>query len=376
MSELYIGLMSGTSLDAVDAVAVSIDSNNITLISSHQEIIPHQLRQHILGICTGQATNLHDIGVIDHKLGLLYAATVTALLKKASLESKQIRAIGNHGQTVFHHPAGQSRFTIQLGDANLIAARTGIDTVADFRRMDMAVGGQGAPLAPAFHQFVFSKQDVTTVILNIGGIANLTLLPKTGPVIGFDTGPGNVLMDSWCEKHTGNQYDKDAHMAKQGQVNTGLLNELMSDPFLAKIPPKSTGREYFNLNWLESQLSKHHIPLDVQRTLCEFTALSISQHLQTLSDQPEIELLVCGGGANNPLLMNLIRQYLPTWRVLRTADRGVPGDDMEAMAFAWLAHRRIHNQPSNLPSVTGASREVSLGVLYQAPAACNNGSLD
>jgi len=355
MTELYIGLMSGTSLDAVDAALVSIDTNTATLVASHKHTIPNTLRQQILNTCTGQNTTLPEIGLLDHKLGKLYASAALKLLEQAQLNANQITAIGNHGQTVFHQPEGDSPFTIQLGDANLIAATTGIDTIADFRRLDIALGGQGAPLVPAFHEFLFPNRVSTTVVLNIGGIANITVLPKNGEVSGFDTGPGNILMDAWCEKHTGQQYDHNGEWAKQGLIDTALLNQLMSDPYLTKKPPKSTGREHYNLAWFETQ-----------RTLCEFTGQSIAQQVQSFKDGTNCELLVCGGGVNNPLLMDVLQQHLPRWRISPTDERGIPADYLEAMAFGWLARQRIHKQHSNLPSVTGAKHKASLGVLYAA----------
>ncbi len=374
-SELYIGLMSGTSLDAVDAVVVSIDEKSTHLIESFQHPIPDDLRQQLLAICTGQNTTLPEVGLIDHKLGKLFAAAVKELLAHAQLLPEQITAIGNHGQTVFHQPCGDSPFTMQLGDANLIAALTGIDAIADFRRMDIALGGQGAPLVPAFHQYLFQQHDSTTVVLNIGGIANISVIPpnyqKDAPVTGFDTGPGNMLMDAWCEKNTGYKYDQDARWAKQGKTDLTLLDQLKSDPYLAMPPPKSTGREHYNLKWLEQQLtnlpSVQTLPAqDIQRTLCEFTAISIAQQVQNYKQGQDCELLVCGGGANNPLLTELIELHLPDWRVLPTADRGIPGDYIEAMAFAWLARQRVHNQPGNLPAVTGARCQASLGAFYPA----------
>lgn len=366
MSELYVGLMSGTSLDAVDAVVVSIDSNSISLIASYVHPIPTKLRQQILNICNDQITTLSTVGLVDHELGKLYAVTVNELLKQAQLLPEQITAIGNHGQTVFHQPAGDSPFTMQLGDANLISAITGIDTIADFRRIDMALGGQGAPLVPVFHQFLFEQQDSTKVVLNIGGIANISVIGVGGQVTGYDTGPGNLLLDGWCEKHTGQPYDRHAQWARQGQLNMPLLEQLMSDIYLQKPPPKSTGREHYNLEWLEKQLTHEISKQDVQRTLCEFTAQSITDQIQQYKEGEACELLVCGGGTNNPLLMELIQEKLTDWRVLPTSERGIPGDFMEAMAFAWLASQRIHNRPSNLPSVTGASCRASLGVLYPA----------
>jgi len=381
--ELYIGLMSGTSLDAVDAVVVSIDANSTHLLVSYEHPIPGELRQQILNICTGQPTTIAEIGHIDHQLGKLYANTVKSLLNHAQLQPEQITAIGNHGQTVFHQPTGESPFTIQLGDANLIAALTGIDTIADFRRIDMALGGCGAPLAPAFHRHLFCARDSTTVVLNIGGIANISVIPAIGQtgdqVLGFDTGPGNILMDAWCERHTGRRYDKNGNWARQGQINPSLLEHLMSDPYLKIQPPKSTGREHYNLEWLDKQLERHipnlqSKPLwvqNVQRTLCEFSAQSIAQQVQNFKQGQDCELLVCGGGANNTLLMQQLQLRLQDWFILRTSDRSIPAEYIEAMAFAWLARQRVHNQASNLPTVTGARCKASLGVFYPAVKGIN-----
>jgi len=375
MPELYVGLMSGTSLDAIDAVVVSIDANNVRLIASYEHPFPGDLREQILGVATGRSTTLPEIGLIDHRLGKLFASAVNELLNHARLTSQEITAIGSHGQTVFHSPSGDSPFTIQLGDANLIAAMTGINTIADFRRFDMALGGQGAPLVPAFHRYLFKARDSTTVVLNIGGIANISVIHPDAEVIGFDTGPGNVLLDSWCEHHTGQRYDQGAQWAAQGEVNTVLLHQFLSDLYLAMQPPKSTGREHYNLTWLKEQLAlqpdrqtanafESISAQDVQRTLCEFTAVSIAQQVREYKQGKDCELLVCGGGTYNPLLMELLQHHLQDWFILPTSDRGIPEDFMEAMAFAWLARQRWHNQPSNLPSATGAVCEASLGVIY------------
>lgn len=366
-NELYVGLMSGTSLDAIDAVIVSIDANRIELLNSHQLPIPHKLRQQILAISSDQETTASLIGHVDHQLGKLYATAVIELLSQAKIHANSITAIGNHGQTVCHQPIGESPFSMQLGDANLIAALTGIDTIADFRRLDIALGGQGAPLAPAFHRFLFLTRDSTTVVLNIGGIANITVLATDETVTGFDTGPGNILMDAWCEQQTNKSYDHNAEWALQGQLNHALLQRLLADDYLSLPPPKSTGREHYYLQWLEKRLVEPASPQDVQRTLCEFTALATAQQIQNFKCGSDNELLVCGGGAHNPLVMQLLQQHLPDWRVIPTSERGISVDYMEAMAFAWLARQRIHNEPGNLPAVTGATQQASLGVVYAAP---------
>ncbi len=358
--------MSGTSLDAIDAVVVSINST-CALQASHTVAIPSDLRQQILKISSNHPITITDIGTIDHTLAKLYTTAVIELLEQAQIPASSITAIGNHGQSVCHQPTGASPFTVQLGDANLIAALTGIDTIADFRRMDMALGGQGAPLASAFHQYLFQPRDSTTVVLNIGGIANVTVIDTQGKVTGFDTGPGNLLMDTWCERHIGKPYDHNAAWAEQGEVNHALLGQFISDDYLSKPPPKSTGREHYNARWLESQITGTLLPQDVQRTLCEFTALCVAKQLHNYQHGSCCEVLVCGGGANNPLLMLRLQHHLSKWRVIPTSKRGIPVDYMEAMAFAWLARQRMHNLPSNLPSVTGATKRASLGILYSAP---------
>lgn len=262
---------------------------------------------------------------------------------------------------------------MQLGDANIIAAKTHITTIADFRRKDMALGGQGAPLVPAFHQQLFSTPDATRVILNIGGISNITVLTPNQAVTGFDTGPGNMLMDAWIHQHNGEQYDANAKWAKTGTVNEILLETLLDEPYFKQPAPKSTGRELFNLPWLKQKLSGLDIPAeDVQATLAEFTAITITNDVITYqyNEKSELsikqELLVCGGGAHNPLLMARLTARLPEWQVMSTTEREVDSDNMEAMAFAWLAYRTHHNKPGNLPEVTGASGLTSLGAIYPA----------
>lgn len=365
--ELYIGLMSGTSLDGIDAVLTEITKGEVKLIASQSYIIPEEIKQQVLDVCLGQDTNLKQLGELDHQLGHLYANAVLTLLKQTGVSKDSVTAIGNHGQTVFHQPNSDTPFTIQLGDANIIAAQTGITTIADFRRKDIALGGQGAPLVPAFHEALFGSKKVTTVVLNIGGIANISVLRPQYPVIGYDTGPGNMLMDAWCTQYKHLPYDENAFFAQQGQVNIPLLNALLTESYLALPPPKSTGRELFNLTWLEQILRSHSCqPEDVQRTLCEFTARTISHEVEKYQQNKQQKLLVCGGGAKNPLLMKRLDELLPLWSVKPTDSEGIDSQNIEAMAFAWLAYRRIHNLPSNLPQVTGASRLASLGVIYVA----------
>lgn len=366
--ELYIGVMSGTSMDGVDTALVSIEGTRITLLAHHEFPMPDDIKARFLEVCIGQKTDLIAIGELDHQLGHLFADAVLQLLDKSGTPASSVTAIGNHGQTVFHQPTGDSPFTMQLGDANIIAAKTQIQTVADFRRKDMALGGQGAPLVPAFHHTIFHPRDSSVVVLNIGGISNISVLRPNQPTLGYDTGPGNMLMDAWVDKHTVEKFDRDALFALKGQLNQALLEQLLNESYLSQMPPKSTGRELFNLPWLEQQLTefKDLAAEDVQYTLCEYTALTIANEVETyrLGNQPA--LYVCGGGTRNPLLMKRLSELLPSWEVESTTNKGVDADYMEAMAFAWLAQRHVHQLPSNLPEVTGASRAASLGVLYRA----------
>lgn len=369
--EYYIGVMSGTSLDGIDVVLVSIEHNQCQMISHHSHPMPEKIKQKILAMCSGQFTTLKQIGELDHQLGLLFSEAVLSLLNHPNcpVSATQIRAIGNHGQTLYHQPDGEYPFTLQLGDANLIAAKTGIDTIADFRRKDMAYGGQGAPLVPAFHRTLFAHTDSCLVVLNIGGIANISVINPDQSILGYDTGPGNVLIDSWCMQHQGTPFDRDARFAQRGCVQYEWLLQMQHDEYFSRPAPKSTGREYFNHNWITSQLKNYSKPLtpeDVQRTLTELTAVSICEQVKKHQYGTAPSLLVCGGGAQNPLIMQQLKKHLPHWQVATTEQFGIDSEFMEAMAFAWLAYRRIHDLPSNLPQVTGARKEVSLGVIYLA----------
>ncbi|WP_039954154.1 anhydro-N-acetylmuramic acid kinase [Vibrio caribbeanicus] len=362
---MYVGVMSGTSMDGVDTALVQISDDQVKLIAYGDYPMPDSIKNSLLSVCNNQTTNIQTIGELDHKLGHLFADAVLDLLEQSEYSASQIKAIGCHGQTVFHQPDHAQAFSLQLGDANIIAAKTGIDTVADFRRKDIALGGQGAPLVPAFHQQLFAIQQSTTVVLNIGGIANISVLHPHKPVIGYDTGPGNVLMDAWCHLNRQEPYDRDGRFAQQGEISHELLNQLLENNYFAMPPPKSTGRERFNLDWLQKILINHSLSTeDIQRTLCQYSATSIANEVGQYSFGDTPQLLVCGGGARNPLLMRDIKSLLPNWQVSTTEAKGINGDYMEAMAFAWLAHRNIHKLPSSLPEVTGASRPASLGVYY------------
>jgi anhydro-N-acetylmuramic acid kinase len=365
--EYYIGLMSGTSMDGVDAALVALDlsEKTLSLVDAIEFPLSETLKQDLISLGLGQKTTLAQIGELDHRLGLLFAEATLALLAHSSFDASQVTAIGCHGQTVFHQPHGEFPFTLQLGDGNVIAVKTGIHTINDFRRKDMALGGQGAPLVPAFHQWVFNVQDTPQVVLNIGGIANITVLSPKGEVNGYDTGAGNMLMDAWIAQHQDVSFDCNGDWAAQGNVNSALLATLLADPYFAQLPPKSTGRERFNLDWLAKQLEQHPFisPVDVQATLAAFTADSIINDVKPLMAS---RLLVCGGGARNKHLMTQLQEGLPSTSVTTTAEDGVDPDNLEAMAFAWLAARTWHRQSGNLPVVTGASQSAILGALHWA----------
>lgn len=362
----YIGVMSGTSLDGVDVVLAAMDDNMVAQQASLSYPIPIALKEAILAICQGQQLTLSQYGQLDTRLGHLFADAVLALMAQENLSASDIVAIGCHGQTVWHEPDSEAPHTLQIGDNNIVAARTGVTVVGDFRRRDMALGGQGAPLVPAFHQALLADPLERRVVLNIGGIANLSLLCPGLPVKGHDTGPGNMLMDAWIWHQRGKPYDKNAEWASSGKISLPLLQEMLSDPWFALPAPKSTGREYFNYAWLERQLARHPgvSAVDVMTTLTELTAVTISEQV-LLSGGCE-RLLVCGGGSRNPLLMARLAALLPGTEVSTTDEAGVSGDDMEGLAFAWLAWRTLAGLPGNLPAVTGAREATVLGAIFPA----------
>ncbi|HHF6669406.1 TPA: anhydro-N-acetylmuramic acid kinase [Haemophilus influenzae] len=373
--QYYLGMMSGTSLDGVDIALVDF-SQDPQLILSDFFPMPEDLREKLTTLIQVGETTLQNLGELDHKLALLYSDCVNAFLQKNTFLPNQIQAIGCHGQTVWHSPNSQFPFTMQLGDMNLLAAKTGISVIGDCRRKDMAWGGQGAPLVPAFHKAVFSNPNFATVVLNIGGISNVSILFPNQAVIGFDTGPGNTLLDQWIEKHQGLRYDENGEWAAKGKVNKVLLDELLNEPFFSLPAPKSTGRELFNLVWLNHKIAKirekltalsvemSFRPEDVQATLVELTVTSIVNALNQLQTDLPKRLLVCGGGTKNSLIMRGLHDNLLDWQVSTTTEQGFDIDYVEAAAFAWLAYCRINNLPANLPSVTGAKSAVSLGAIF------------
>ncbi|CAN6961723.1 MULTISPECIES: anhydro-N-acetylmuramic acid kinase [Psychrobacter] len=401
---LYIGMMSGTSLDGMDAVLCQFSNDSsaeedsqapMRLLATHSQDFPPRLREVLLALCQPNGvkeliasdaepnseshSELEWFGWASREYGEFASEVVNTLLTQADIDAESVLAIGCHGQTVRHRP--QMGFSLQLVDANIIAERTGISVVSDFRRRDMAVGGQGAPLVPAFHQALFATPDSTRVLLNLGGIANITVLPvndkpvneaviNNNAVIGYDTGPANLLLDAWAALHTGKDYDAGGAWAQSGQIIEPLLNQLLAHPFFAKPYPKSTGREDFNLAWLQAELQTfeqttvdtRYAAADVQATLTELTAISASSQItQFIKNNKNSAVYVCGGGALNDYLMSRLRTHLPQCSVETTASLGLEPTWVEAVAFAWLARQTLMGETGNLPAVTGASKNVVLG---------------
>ena len=370
MPSLYIGLMSGTSLDGVDGVLVDFSARHHPQVLSYQAIpFDAQLRHTMLALNTPAENELHHAALAANRLVRLYADTVQALLLASGRQAKDIQAIGAHGQTVRHQPGAYdgTGYTLQLNNPSLLAELTGIDVVADFRSRDVAAGGQGAPLVPLFHQGMFGSPDQTVCVLNLGGIANLSVLHASGEVQGFDCGPGNALLDHWCQLHTGQPFDHDGGWARSGQVIESLLHTMLSEPFLHHAPPKSTGRDLFHPAWLAQQLQGFSTltATDVQATLTEFTARACVNDVLRHAPQAG-ELLVCGGGALNGWLMTRLQQGLPKLHVSSTAERGLPPLQVEAAAFAWLARQTTLRLPGNSPKVTGAQGARILGGVFPA----------
>ncbi len=363
----YIGLMSGTSADAIDAVLVALPANGpLKLIVSHRHPIPEPAKHAIHSLTLPGPDEIDRLGALHTELGELFAGAALAVLRAAKLTAKDVRAIGSHGQTVRHRPAGKFPFSLQIGNPSVIAERTGITTVADFRARDIAAGGQGAPLVPAFHQYLFHSRGRHRAIVNIGGIANITYLPAdhTQPVLGFDTGPGNTLLDAWARRHLGKAHDEAGQWAAGGRPADTLLEKLLADPYFATAPPKSTGREHFHSDWLTQKIPTGLRPQDVQATLAELTTRSIADAIRRFLPACD-EVFICGGGAHNRDLMERLRARLKPLSLATTEVLGLVPDWVEATAFAWLAHQTLEAKPGNLPSVTGAQRPVILGGIYK-----------
>jgi anhydro-N-acetylmuramic acid kinase len=364
MPELYIGLMSGTSLDGIDAGLVDFSNDKCEIIAFHYQPFSASLKQEISNLSQpGQPVLLRDYGSMDTQLGSLFADAVNAVLKKAGLTAQCITAIGSHGLTAHHAPQAKYPFSLQIGDPNIIAETTGITTVADFRRRDIAAQGQGAPLVPAFHQFFFARHEKNICVVNIGGVANITAINNEA-VLGFDTGPGNTLMDYWIRKNLNQSYDNNGDWARSGSVKQHLLSHLKNDSYFHTPPAKSTGKEYFSGQWLEHQINQFSArpSKDIQATLCQLTADTITDAIRKYAPDAQ-KTLICGGGCHNHYLLELIGQNLQH-TVSSSADYGINPDHVEAIAFAWLARQTMNNQPGNLYKATGASAPVILGGIY------------
>lgn len=369
MAELYIGLMSGTSLDGVDGVLADFSTTPLRVLAHASAVFAPDFRAQLLALNTAGHDEIHRAAFAAHGLVQSYAAVVAQVLAKAGLKPHDIRALGAHGQTVRHQPRAFDRtgYTTQINNPALLAELTGIDVVADFRSRDVAAGGQGAPLAPFFHQAQFTRPGMTVGVLNLGGISNLTLLRADGTLTGFDCGPANALMDGWCEQYTGRPYDDTGAWAASGTVHAGLLAGMLAHPYFAQKPPKSTGRDLFNRAWLDAALAAHGAlaPVDVQATLTELTAQSCAAELRRHGPQAA-ELVVCGGGAYNTHLMQRLAGLLPGVAVLSSAQRGLPPQQVEGAAFAWLARKAVLREKLALQSTTGAQGARVLGAVYPA----------
>lgn len=376
MTEHFIGLMSGTSLDGVDGVLASIDVHGHIEVQAHAFVaFDARFKAILMALNESGPDELHRSALAGNQIARHYAEVVIDLMQQGGLQPQDITAIGAHGQTVRHRPLAFDGdpsklqaavgYTLQLNNPSLLAELTGVDVVADFRNRDLAAGGQGAPLVPAFHQGVFARADVCVAVLNIGGISNISVLRPGAVVTGWDCGPGNALMDFWCATHTGQAFDRNGDWAATGQVNAPLLASLLTEPFLHDVPPKSTGRDLFNPAWLTQHVqSRAELPaVDVQATLTEYTALACAHDVHRHASDAS-SLIVCGGGALNGHLMARLAHHLPQLQVFSSADQGLPPLQVEAAAFAWLAFKTMRRETASLPSVTGARGARVLGGIY------------
>ncbi|MEO8460982.1 MAG: anhydro-N-acetylmuramic acid kinase [Dokdonella sp.] len=365
---LYLGLISGTSADGIDAALMRF-APTVQMLASATTPYPASLRKRLLDLTRDDSRiDLDEYGALDGAVGECFAAAARDILQSAQIRPAAVAAIGSHGQTVRHRPNGENPFSLQIGNPAVIAERTGIVTVADFRRADIAAGGQGAPLLPIFHSAVFGRTADVRVVLNLGGIANITVLADYRPVTGFDTGPSNCLLDAWAERHLGTPRDDDGTWAASGALNTALLDRCLADPYFEAPPPKSTGREHFNLGWLDAHLAAIDTDFAITETDVQATLLALS--VRSIRDAVRVhasgthEILVCGGGVHNGTLMRALQAAMPAIAVRSTATAGVDPDFIEAAAFAWLARERLAGKPGNLPSVTGARGPRLLGAIY------------
>lgn len=365
MARYYLGLISGTSVDGVDAALCEFGDHELTVVAARTFVYPPAIAERVRSLIESQSGTLKEIGTTDVAVGRFFADCAAALLKSAGVDPSAVAAIGHHGQTIWHEPDPPEPFSWQLGDPNSIAAITGIDTVADLRRLDMALGGQGAPLVPAFHEWMFASAAATRVILNIGGIANLTVLVPGHAAVGFDTGPGNTLLDLWTRRHLDRPYDDGGRWAAQGTPDPALLGACRDEAYFDRSPPKSTGRELFNDAWLQGKLAgldRRIASIDVAATLLELSAVTIIDAIAAIGLR-EYELIACGGGTRNDALMSRIGSL--AGRTARTtAEFGLDPDHVEAAAMAWLARARLEGEPGNRPTVTAAREAAVLGALY------------
>jgi len=364
---LYIGLMSGTSIDGIDAVLLQIGPAGMALRAATHHVWPEALHRRLEHAVAHPAeTGLDELGELDRGVGEEFARAALGLLAAAGEPASAVRAIGSHGQTIRHRPGGSLPFTLQIGDPNVIAERTGIDVVADFRRRDMAAGGEGAPLMPGFHAAAFGASEEPRAVINIGGIANVSLLSSAGQVLGFDTGPGNCLLDAWIKHSQGLGFDRHGEWAASGTVDAMLLRRWLTEPYFARPAPKSTGRELFNFGWLEQAMAgSDRAPANVLATLAELTAQSIAAALRQAPEAMRARrVFVCGGGAYNQDLMRRLAAALPGVPVETTDRCGIAPEHVEGAGFAWLAHCYLTGRAGNVPSVTGAAHPVPLGALY------------
>jgi anhydro-N-acetylmuramic acid kinase len=372
MTEYYIGLMTGTSVDALDAVLVQFDSEDTPLIHSTYSIaLPEHIQQQVQQLTSSGEDEIALIRQVDLDIALISCKAIKALCQQFDIPHSAIKAIGSHGQTVRHYPATKNvkGYSLQLGDPNIIAEATGITTVADFRRRDIAAGGQGAPLVPAFHRAAFHSQQHDRIIMNLGGIANISYLPKNDEIVGYDTGPANTLMDAWCLKYQHQRFDKNGRWAKTGNCQDELLEILMADSYFSSPAPKSTGKEHFNLQWLEQHLDRLKTTpsaADIQATLLTLTAKTIAQGIDSVDPYHNATIYTCGGGSQNAALIEKLADYVAPRTIETTAKIGIEVNWVEATAFAWLAKQTMNRASGNLPSATGAKNDVILGGVYFA----------
>ena len=367
-SEIYIGLMSGTSLDGVDIAIADFADFPPRVLHCQSRPYPEHLRDALRAICESQSASLDSLYSLDAELGEHYAGEVGIALEACPIAREDVIAIGCHGQTIRHSPNSAVPYTVQIGDPNRLAATTGIATVADFRRKDIAAGGQAAPLAPAFHRFLFRSDSENRVLINIGGIANITWLAADSgaPVLGFDTGPGNTLLDFWCRQHLGENFDSGGSWARSGSLLEDMLAKMLTaEPYFVLSAPKSTGTEYFNPNWLSPFLQSKYAAEDVQATLTELTAVTLAEAVRGLPALPAA-CFIAGGGARNSFLLERLASALPECRIQTTAALGLDPDYVEAAAFAWLARERVNLRSASIPDVTHARRATILGAIYAA----------